>query len=188
MRWAGHVACLREERKVCKVLVEKSKGRRPLGRHGIRAHLRKIGCRVWSGYSWLRKGPTAGCCECGYEPSGCSAPELVSSLFLPHPLSSSSQSPPSSPTKVKPYISVAPEPDGSSPHSQQPATDPYPEPTESAANPPVHLPNIHSDLNVPSTPPSSEWTLSFRLPNKTLHTSLSSPICATCPAHFIRLP
>jgi hypothetical protein len=32
MRWAGHVACMGEERKVYKVLVEKPKGKRPVGR------------------------------------------------------------------------------------------------------------------------------------------------------------
>jgi hypothetical protein len=32
MRWAGHVACMGEERKVYKVLVGKLKGKRPLGR------------------------------------------------------------------------------------------------------------------------------------------------------------
>jgi hypothetical protein len=37
MRWAGHVACMGEERKVYKVLVGKPEGRRPLGRprHGL---------------------------------------------------------------------------------------------------------------------------------------------------------
>jgi hypothetical protein len=32
--------------------------------------------------------------------------------------------------------SVAPEPEGSSPHSQQPVNDPYPEPGESTPHPP----------------------------------------------------
>jgi hypothetical protein len=32
MRWAGHVACMGEEKKVYKVLVENPKGKRPLGR------------------------------------------------------------------------------------------------------------------------------------------------------------
>jgi hypothetical protein len=32
MRWAGHVAHMGEERKVCKVLVRKPEGKRPLGR------------------------------------------------------------------------------------------------------------------------------------------------------------
>jgi hypothetical protein len=32
MRWVGHVACMREEIGVYKVLVEKPEGKRPLGR------------------------------------------------------------------------------------------------------------------------------------------------------------
>jgi hypothetical protein len=32
MRWAGHVACMGEERKVCRVLVGKPGGKRPLER------------------------------------------------------------------------------------------------------------------------------------------------------------
>jgi hypothetical protein len=49
MRWAGHVACMGEERKAYKVLVGKSEGKRPLGRprrrweDGIRMDLREIG-------------------------------------------------------------------------------------------------------------------------------------------------
>jgi hypothetical protein len=32
MRWAGHVARMREKRNVCRLLVGKSEGKRPLGR------------------------------------------------------------------------------------------------------------------------------------------------------------
>jgi len=32
MRWAGHVVCMGEERGVCRVLVGKPEGKRPLGR------------------------------------------------------------------------------------------------------------------------------------------------------------
>jgi hypothetical protein len=54
MRWAGHVARMREERKMYKDLVEKPDRKRPLGRprrrleNGIRMDLREIGwgCRV----------------------------------------------------------------------------------------------------------------------------------------------
>jgi hypothetical protein len=35
---------------------------------------------------------------------------------------------------------VAPEPEGSSPHSQQPANGPYPEPGESTPHPPNQSP------------------------------------------------
>jgi hypothetical protein len=44
--------------------------------------------------------------------------------------------------------SVAPEPEGSSPHSQQPASGPYPEPGESTPHPlppAANLPKVHSD-------------------------------------------
>jgi hypothetical protein len=49
MRWAGHVACMGEERKVYSVLVGKPEGKRPLERprhrweDGIRMYLREIG-------------------------------------------------------------------------------------------------------------------------------------------------
>jgi hypothetical protein len=64
MRWEGHVACMREERKVYKVLVGKPRGKRPLRRprskweDGIRMDLREIvgGGSVWRGFSWLRIG------------------------------------------------------------------------------------------------------------------------------------
>jgi hypothetical protein len=68
-----------EERKVYKVLVGKPEGKRPLGRprrrwkDGIRMDLREIGLdSTGSG-----QGPVAGCCECGDEPSGSCATELV---------------------------------------------------------------------------------------------------------------
>jgi hypothetical protein len=57
MKWAGHVARMREERKVYKVLVEKPEGRSPLGRpmrrweDGIRMDLREI---VLGGVDWVR--------------------------------------------------------------------------------------------------------------------------------------
>jgi hypothetical protein len=57
MRWAGYVARMGEERKVCKVLVGKPEGKRPLGRprliweDGIRMDLREIGL---GGVDWIR--------------------------------------------------------------------------------------------------------------------------------------
>jgi hypothetical protein len=57
MRWAGHVAHMREERKVYKVLVGKPKGKRPHGRprhgweDGIRMDLGEIGLR---GMDWIQ--------------------------------------------------------------------------------------------------------------------------------------
>ena len=57
MRWAGHVARMGEERGVCRVLVGKPEGRRPLGRprrrwvDNIRMDLQEVGC----GYmDWIR--------------------------------------------------------------------------------------------------------------------------------------
>ena len=50
MRWAGHVACMSEERGVYRVLVGKPEGRRPLGRprrrwvDNIRMDLQEVGC------------------------------------------------------------------------------------------------------------------------------------------------
>jgi hypothetical protein len=60
--------------------VGKPEGKRPLGRprrrweDGIRMDLREMGL---GGVDWIR-GPVAGCCECGDEPSGSCAMELVS--------------------------------------------------------------------------------------------------------------
>jgi hypothetical protein len=56
-----------EERKVYEVLVEKSEGKRPLGRprrrweDGIRIDLREIGLGGrWIGFDWLRTGTGGG--------------------------------------------------------------------------------------------------------------------------------
>jgi hypothetical protein len=55
-----------EERKVCKVLVGKPKGKRPLRRprrkwgDGIRMDLRETGLRVWIRFDWLRTGTGGG--------------------------------------------------------------------------------------------------------------------------------
>jgi hypothetical protein len=69
-----------EERKVYKALVGKPEGKRPLGRprrrweYEFRMDLREIGLdSTGSG-----QGPVAGYCECGDEPSGSYATELVS--------------------------------------------------------------------------------------------------------------
>jgi hypothetical protein len=57
MRWAGHVACMGEERKMYKVLVGKPEGKTPLGRprsrgeDGIRMDLEERG--FW-GVEWIR--------------------------------------------------------------------------------------------------------------------------------------
>jgi hypothetical protein len=56
MRWAGHVACMREGRNVYRVLVGNPKVKRPLERprrrweDGIKMDLREIG---WVGVQWI---------------------------------------------------------------------------------------------------------------------------------------
>ena len=53
---------------------------------------------------------------------------------------------------------------------------------------PVHIPTfhllaIHHNIIHPSTPRSSQWSLSLQFPHQDpIHPPLSSPICATCPA------
>ena len=50
MKWAGHVARMGEERRVCRVLVGKPEGKRPLGKprrrwvDSIRTNLQEVGC------------------------------------------------------------------------------------------------------------------------------------------------
>ena len=64
MRWAGHVARMGEERGVCRVLVGKPEGRRPLGRprrrwvDNIRMDLQEVG--IWIGLGWPRIGTGGG--------------------------------------------------------------------------------------------------------------------------------
>jgi len=49
-RWAGHVACMGEGRGVCRVLVRKPEGKRPLGRprrrreNNIKMDFQEVGC------------------------------------------------------------------------------------------------------------------------------------------------
>jgi len=57
MRWAGHVARIGERRGVCRVLVEKSGGKRPLARHrrrwedNIKMDLQEVG---FGGMDWIQ--------------------------------------------------------------------------------------------------------------------------------------
>jgi hypothetical protein len=83
------VARMGEERKVYKVWVGKPEGKKPLGRprrrreDGIRTDLRETGlggCGLDSTGSGQE--PVAGCCECGDEPSGSCATELVTFYWL----------------------------------------------------------------------------------------------------------
>jgi hypothetical protein len=56
MRWAGHVARMREDRNAYRILVGNSEGKRPLGRprrssvDNIQIDLREIG---WDGVDWI---------------------------------------------------------------------------------------------------------------------------------------
>jgi hypothetical protein len=84
MRWAGHVACMEEERKVYKVLVGKSKGKRPLERPrhrwevGIKVDLREIG---WGVVDWIQLAQDRDWCRAVVNAVmnlGSSAMELVS--------------------------------------------------------------------------------------------------------------
>ena len=60
MRWAGHVACMGEERRVYRVSVEKPEGKRPLGRPGVDVWIilgricRRWDVGIWTGLSWPR--------------------------------------------------------------------------------------------------------------------------------------
>ena len=53
--------------------------------------------------------------------------------------------------------------------------------------PTYHLLEIHPNIIHPSTPRSPHWSLSLRFPHQDPIHPLSSPICATCPAHLILL-
>jgi hypothetical protein len=66
MRWAGHVARMREERGVHRVLMGKPEGKRPLGRHrcrwedNIKMDVQEVGGDRGAGWSWLRIGTGGG--------------------------------------------------------------------------------------------------------------------------------
>jgi len=79
-------------------------------------------------------------------------------------------------------------PQGSLPHSQMPATSPYPEPTPSSPYP-YNLPPWRSILILPSHLslglPNGLFPLGFL--NTTLNTPLIFPTRANCPAHLILL-
>jgi hypothetical protein len=74
MRWAGHVARMREGRGAYRILVGEPKDKKPLGRprrrreDNIKMDLRKTGI---DGVNWIQlaQGPVAGFCEHGNEPS-----------------------------------------------------------------------------------------------------------------------
>jgi hypothetical protein len=62
VRWAGHVARIGEEKKLCRVLVGKPEGKpRRRWEDRIRMDLKENGWGgVWSGFTWLRIGTVGG--------------------------------------------------------------------------------------------------------------------------------
>ena len=84
------------------------------------------------------------------------------------------------------------EPEGSLPHSQLPATCPYPEPDQSCTcHTPSHFLKIHFNIVLPPTPGFSKWSLSlsYRHQNPVyLPASLSrSPQLITPALHIMKL-
>ena len=76
------------------------------------------------------------------------------------------------------------EPEGSLPHSQQPANCLYPEPERSSPCPPSHLSKIHFNI-ILSTPGSSKWYPSLKLPHKNpVYKSLPHTCHMPCPSQF----
>jgi len=66
MRWAGHVAHMGERRGVCRLLLGKHEGKRPLGRplrrweDNIEKDLSRSGMGAWTEWTWLRIGTGGG--------------------------------------------------------------------------------------------------------------------------------
>ena len=75
------------------------------------------------------------------------------------------------------------EPEGSLPHSQVPATCPYPEPARSSPHSYIPLLKIHLNIILPSKPVSPKWSLSFRFPHQ--NPVYASPVSYT---HYMPRP
>ena len=72
------------------------------------------------------------------------------------------------------------EPESSLPYSQLPATCPYPEPTPSSPQNPLHFLKVRLNVILPSTSGSPQWSPSLWLPSpRTLCTTPPSPIRST---------
>ena len=79
------------------------------------------------------------------------------------------------------------EPECSLPHSQVPATCPYPEPDQSSPCSPTHFLNTHFNTILPSTPRVLQAVCPTRFPTKVLYAPPLFPIRATCFANLILL-
>jgi hypothetical protein len=61
-------------------------------------------------------------------------------------------------TRLVKFPNLLLEPEGSLPLSQELTTSPYPDPDESSPRLPILFPNIHYNINPPSTHSSSSYT------------------------------
>ena len=75
-------------------------------------------------------------------------------------------------------------PEGSLPHSQQPATCPYPAPDRYSPRPAPHFSKINFNITLTSRPGSSKWSASLKFPNQNpVHISPPPHTCyTTCPS------
>jgi hypothetical protein len=73
MKWTGYVACLEEKRNAYRILVRKTEGKRPLGRHrctwggNIKMVLGELEWRVWTVFIWLRRQASGKLLLTGFE-------------------------------------------------------------------------------------------------------------------------
>ena len=74
------------------------------------------------------------------------------------------------------------EPKGSLPHSQVPATCPYPQPARSSPYPTSHFLKIPLNIIFHSTPGSPKWSLSLRFPHQ--NPVYDSPLLRMCYSSF----